>query len=169
MMMNPIIISRILMFLLLVNEVFVVLRTPAEEREHIALPPLPWLLILLFVPFFYALELPIWLAAIAIFLQAFGLFMEIFSEIQLSRAKSFGVLSNKGTEPQTTGFYRWFEHPIYIGILLQVIGWSLFMPIVVIALGLMFIGVRQMVQNEREYLAESLDFKHTGIDTPLWN
>ena len=109
------------------------------------------------------------LAVLAVLLQIFGLVMEVFTEIQLTQARSFGIVSDKGTQPQTTGFYQWFEHPIYVGILLQMLGWSIFMPLVLIAVGLNYIAVRKMVQNERTYLQNSLNFPHQGLDTALWN
>lgn len=163
-------ISRILALLMFINEAFVVIRTPPEERERVILPPLPALVFsLLILPFFFALKLPDWLAAIAIFLQAVGLFIEVFSEIQLSRAQSFSVVSDKGTQPQITGFYRWFEHPIYVGIVLQMLGWSFFLPIVMISVYLNYTVLRKMVNNERNYLSSTLNFSHRGLDTPLWN
>lgn len=168
--MSLITISRILAVCMLLNEAFVVFRTPPEERARVILPPLaPVAILLLFVPFFFALDLPVWLALPAVLLQGAGLLIEVSSEIQLIRAQSFSIVSDKGTVPQTTGFYRWFEHPIYIGILMQMIGWSLFMPVVFLSVVLNFIAVRKMVHNEREYLAKALNFSHRGLDTRLWN
>jgi protein-S-isoprenylcysteine O-methyltransferase Ste14 len=168
--MNFLAISRILALCMVINEAYVVYRTPPEDRKQVILPPVPPVAILLiFLPFFFALDLPAWLAVPAVLMQAVGLVMEVFSEIQLTRARSFSIVADKGIEPQRTGFYRWFEHPIYVGILLQMIGWSLFMPVVFISLVLNFIAVRQMVHNEREYLAKTLNFTHQGIDTALWN
>jgi protein-S-isoprenylcysteine O-methyltransferase Ste14 len=163
-------ISRILMLCLLINEAFVMGRTSPEDRKRLALPPfMPLVLVLLIAPFFVALDLPVWLAVLAIVLQSVGLFVEIYSEIQLTRAQSFGIVEDKGTQPQTTGFYRWLEHPIYIGIMLQMIGWSLWMPLTLVAAGLNFIAVRRMVHNERQYLVTNLKFAHHGLDTRLWN
>jgi protein-S-isoprenylcysteine O-methyltransferase Ste14 len=170
--MNPmslLTISRILAILMLINEVIVVARTPAEDRKHIILPPLsPLPILMLFIPFFVVLDLPTWLAAIALVLQAVGLIIEVGAELQLARAKSFSVVSDKGTQPQTVGFYRLFEHPIYVGILLQMIGWSLWMPLVFVAVALNYVVIRKMIRNEREYLARALNFTHQGIDTPVW-
>lgn len=167
--MNLLAVSRLLAVLMILNEAFVVLRTPPEEREHIILPPFPAVaFVLMVLPFFFVIDLPAWLAIIAVTLQASGLFMEVYTEIQLTRAKSFGVVSDKGTQPQTSGFYRFFEHPIYVGILLQMVGWGMFMPLTLIAVGLNYFAVRQMVQNEREYLTSTLNFSHSGLDTLIW-
>jgi protein-S-isoprenylcysteine O-methyltransferase Ste14 len=163
-------ISRILLALLIINEIFVVVRTPPEERERIILPPLfPLPVLLIFAPFFFVLDLPVWLALPAVLIQAAGLFIEVISEFQLMRAQSFGVNADKGVEGQKTGFYRWFEHPIYVGLILQLIGLSFFNPLVLISLALNFVTLRQMVKNERQYLRTTLNFTHQGIDTPLWN
>jgi protein-S-isoprenylcysteine O-methyltransferase Ste14 len=163
-------VSRILAVCLFINEGYVLARTPPEDRARIILPPLsPVAILLLFVPFFVVLDLPMWLALLALALQAIGLLMEVACEIQLTRAQSFSVVADKGTQPQTTGFYRWFEHPIYIGILMQMMGWSLWMPLVLVSVALNFIAIRRMVRNEREYLVKTLNFSHQGVDTALWN
>jgi protein-S-isoprenylcysteine O-methyltransferase Ste14 len=162
-------VSRILFVCLLINEAVVMGRTPPEERKRIIMPrvmPLPALLLL--APFFFALELPGGWGWLAVFVQALGLGMEIAGEIQLLRARSFSVSANLPAQPQTTGLYRRLENPIYVGILLQLIAWSAWMPVAVVSVALLLESFRRMVREERKYLAQ-LEVAHRGADSFLWN
>jgi protein-S-isoprenylcysteine O-methyltransferase Ste14 len=168
--MDYVVISRILFALFLVNEAIVVARSTPEQRALVALPRFsPLFFILIIVPFFVALPLPAWLGLPVVILQAAGLLMEVAGEIQLSRAKSFAISAEAGTQPQTTGLYRYLENPIYTGITMQVFAWSVFMPLTFIACFLQLEACRKMVSNEREYLKNTLNFVHRGIDSFLWN
>lgn len=161
--------SRILFVCLLLNEAMVVARTPPAERERVILPrgtPLPILLLL--APFFFALELPGGWGWGAVFVQAVGLGMELAGELQLTLAQSFSMSANRPAHHLTTGLYRYLENPIYLGLLLQIIAWSLWMPLAFVAVALQLEAFRRMVVEERKYLAQ-LDVIHRGADSFLWN
>jgi protein-S-isoprenylcysteine O-methyltransferase Ste14 len=162
-------VSRILFLCLLINEAVVMGRTPPEERKRIIMPramPLPALLLL--APFFFAIELPGGWGWWAAFAQALGLGMELAGEIQLMRARSYSVSANLPAQPQTTGLYRRLENPIYVGILLQVSAWALWMPVAFVSVALLLESFRRMVREERKYLAQ-LAVSHRGADSFLWN
>ncbi|MFY0583925.1 hypothetical protein ACN28S_65080 [Cystobacter fuscus] len=150
--MSALTLSRILFVGLLINEAIVLARTPPAERERIILPRvMPLQFLLLLVPFFFALELPVGWGCWAVFMQSVGLGMELAGEFQLMRARSFSVAANLPTQPQTTGLYRCLENPIYVGILLQLTAWALWRPLAFIAVALQFESFRRMVREEREY------------------
>lgn len=161
--------SRILYALLIINEIVILSRSSAEERSRILYPrfmPLPLILILL--PFVIAIELPDWLGLIIVILQGIGLALEIVSEIQLLRAKSFSVNTDDATIPQVNRMYRWLENPIYIGILIHIIGWAAWMPVAYIAVILQYDAFRRSVREERKHLA-MLGTTNRGIDSVIWN
>ena len=161
-------ISRILFIAFLVNEALAFTRLTAEERSRMILPHfIALMFLLLFVPLFWALELPAWLGVIAIVVQAAGLVIEVWAEIQLIQAHSFSIMAKTPQQPQKNGIYRFLENPIYVGILLQVAGWSLWMPLLFIAFALQYEGFRRMIREERKYLA-AINFIHRGIDSFLW-
>jgi protein-S-isoprenylcysteine O-methyltransferase Ste14 len=161
--------SRILFICLMVNEAIVVVRSSPEERRNAPLPRLmPLTVLLLFLPLFFALDLPDWLGLLAVIGQAAGLLLEIAGEIQLSRARSFSVAPNAPIQPQAEGLYRWLENPIYVGIMLQFIAWSLWMPLVVISAALQYEAFRRAVTAERAELA-SVNFTLRKLDSVLWN
>lgn len=167
--MSPITVSRILFLLLLVNEVVVVVKTPAEERTKMKLPRLgvPGLL-LMFLPLFIAIDYPDWLGWILVLIQGAGLVLEVAAEFQLSRKNTYSVTAMTPSVPQTTGFYAVLENPIYVGILLQFLAWGLWMPLALIHAALTFDLLRSMVVKEREALA-SVGVVNRGIDSPLWS
>jgi protein-S-isoprenylcysteine O-methyltransferase Ste14 len=167
--MSALTVSRILFVCLMINEAVVLVRTPPEDRKRIILPrAMPLLVVLMFLPLFYTVELPGWLGWLAAGLQAAGLGLEIAGEIQLTRAQSFSVPANLPVQAQTTGFYRALENPIYVGILMQMVAWSFWMPLTFIAVGLQLESFRRMVREERKYLAQ-LGTTHRGADSFLWN
>jgi protein-S-isoprenylcysteine O-methyltransferase Ste14 len=168
--MSPVIASRILILLFFVNELIVVLRSKSEERQSLNVPLYTSLSLLLFlVPFFYVLPLPTWFGWLIVAIQASGLALEVFSEIQLARAKSFAVSSDAATNVQRGGMYRLLEHPIYVGILLQFAAWSLWVPVLLVTMFLILPVIRSMVANERAFLASQHSVNHRGIDSFLWN
>jgi protein-S-isoprenylcysteine O-methyltransferase Ste14 len=168
--MSPVIASRLLILLFFVNELIVVVRSKPEERQSLNVPLYTSLsLLLLLVPFFYVLPLPAWLGWGIVALQAAGLLLEVFSEIQLARAKSFAVSSDAATTVQRSGMYRLFENPIYLGILIQLLAWSLWMPLLLLTMILVLPVVRSMVANERQFLATRHNTSHRGVDSFLWN
>jgi protein-S-isoprenylcysteine O-methyltransferase Ste14 len=167
--MSYITLSRILFICLMVNEVVVMIRSTPEERKNAPFPrfmPLP--VLLLFLPLFFALNLPDWLGLVAVAVQAGGLLLEIAGEIQLTRARSFSVAPNAPIQPQSVGLYRWLENPIYVGIMLQFIAWSLWMPLVFIMVALQYEAFRKTVSSERAELA-SMNFTLRRLDSVLWN
>jgi protein-S-isoprenylcysteine O-methyltransferase Ste14 len=162
-------ISRILFVAFWINELFVLSRSTPEERAALNMPRwLPIMLILMFIPLFWAIDLPPWLALLAVTIQAVGLALEIAGEIQLSRAKSFSIAPLAPAQPQSGGLYRFLENPIYFAILLQQLGWSLWNPVTFVSLILQYIVFRGMVSAERAQLA-SLSFTHRKLDSALWN
>lgn len=162
-------ISRILFLAFWINELFVLSRSTPEERAALNMPRwLPVMILLMFLPLFWPIELPPWLALLAVVIQGTGLALEIFGEIQLSRAKSFSIAPRVPTQPQSGGLYRFLENPINVAILVQQFGWSLWNPIAFISLILQFIQFRSMVSAERAQLA-SLSFTHRKLDSALWN
>lgn len=165
----PLVISRILFIIWLINEVFVVIRSTPEERKAIQLPRFgPLALILLFIPLFIAIDYPPVIGWILVIGQGVGLVLELAGEYQLLRAKSFSIVADTPQEFQTTGLYRFFENPIYVGILLQMTVWAIWMPLVLVATALNYEMLRKMVAGERAHLATH-DFTHRGKDSFLWN
>ena len=167
--MSALTVSRILFVCFMINEAIVLIRTPPEERKRIILPrAMPLLMLLMFLPLFFALNLPGWLGWLAAVLQALGLGLELAAELQLMRAQSFSVSANLPVQAQTTGLYRNLENPIYVGILLQMTAWSLWMPLTFIVVALQVESFRRMVREERKYL-QKLGVMHRGVDRVLWN
>lgn len=167
--MEPITISRILFIIWLLNEIFVVLRTSPEDRAAIQLSRFEMTaVILLFVPLFIVLDYPGWFGWILVVAQSVGLVLEIAGEVQLSRSKSFSMSAATPEEFQTTGLYRFLENPIYVGILLQVVAWAIWMPLILVGALAHYNLLRKMVTSERTHLAEQ-EFVHRGFDSFLWN
>jgi protein-S-isoprenylcysteine O-methyltransferase Ste14 len=168
-MLSHALVMRVLFGLLLVNEAIVLLRSTPEEKKQIIYPrfmPVPVLLLL--APFAYALPLPPWLGWSVASLQGFGLLLEVYSEIQLMRARSFSIVPRSPAEPQVKGSYRFLENPIYLGMLIQFIAWGAINPVAWIGALLNYEGLRKMVRAERAHLA-GLKFEHRGVDSFLWN
>lgn len=167
--MSPLTVARILFAVWMLNEAFVVIRSTPEERAHIKLPRFgPLAVLVLFIPLFFAIDYPVWLGWGLVILQAVGLGLELGGEFQLMRAKSFSVVADTPDQFQTRGLYRFFENPIYVGILVQLFAWSVWMPLVFIGVWLNYELLRQMVAGERAHLATN-NFVHRGIDSVLWN
>ena len=161
--------SRILFVCLLINEIIVMIRSTPDERKNAPVPRLmPLTILLLFLPLFVALELPAWLGMIAVTMQAVGLVLEIAGEVQLTRAGAFSVAPHLPPEPQANGLYRFLENPIYLGILLQFIGWGLWMPLTWISAALQYEAFRRGVTAERTELARA-NFTLRKFDSVLWN
>lgn len=167
--MHPLTLARILFVLWMINEVFVILRSTPEERARVQLPRLaPLAFLLLFLPLFLALDYPTWLGWGLVIVQGLGLGLELAGEFQLLQAKSFSIIPDTPSQPQTQGLYRFLENPIYVGIIIQLAAWTFWIPIALIGTYLHFDLLRRMVSGERKHL-ESIDFRHRGIDSGLWN
>lgn len=167
--MSPLTLSRIMFVLLILNEAYVASRTSAAEMSEINVPRVAAVsFILLLVPWIFVLSLPDWLGWLAFAIQLIGFVLEVTAEYQLMRAGSFAASSRAGKDIQTDGMYRWLENPIYVGILLQGIGWMLWMPIVLIPIVLMYGLTRQMVARERIHLL-TMGIAHRGLDSVLWS
>lgn len=162
-------ISKLLIILFFINEAIVVARSTPAERQQIKLPWFTALSgLLIFVPFFFTLDLPAWLGWVAVALQVGGLLLEVTAELQLMRVNSFAISSQGATNIQKRGLYRWLENPIYVGILLQLIGWALWLPVVFVCVVLFFLVIKTMVFKEREYLATQHHITHQGLDSFMW-
>jgi protein-S-isoprenylcysteine O-methyltransferase Ste14 len=162
-------VSRILFVALLINEVIVMIRSTPEERKNAPFPrlmPLP--ILLLFLPLFFALDLPEWLALLVVIVQGAGLLLEIAGEVQLSRAQAFSVAPRAPSQPQADGLYAFLENPIYVGILLQFVAWSVWMPLALIAAAFQYEAFRRGVRAERAELA-AVNFTLRKLDSFLWN
>lgn len=160
--------SRLLFVALVINELIAVRSTPKEQHDNIIMPKPIWLTaITLLLPFVFRLELPTWLGLTALGIQAFAFAIHLLSQSQLIRAKSFAVVTDAGTNVQTTGMYRYLENPIYVGIMLNMFGWSIFMPIAFIGWVLLGIAFRKDVYQERQHLMK-LGAVHSGLDSPFW-
>jgi protein-S-isoprenylcysteine O-methyltransferase Ste14 len=162
-------ISRILFICLLVNEIIVMIRSTPDERKNAPIPrfmPLP--VLTLFIPLFFALDLPAWLGLTAVIVQAAGFLLELAGEVQLTRARSFSVAPLVPAQPQASGLYRFLENPIYLGILLQFIAWSMWMPLTLIAAVFQYEAFRRGVNAERAELARA-NFTLRKVDSVLWN
>lgn len=167
--MTPITVARILFAVWMLNEAFVVIRSTPEERALIQLPRggvLP--ILLLFIPIVFAIPYPDWIGWLLVIVQVIGLALELGGEYQLSRAKSFSIVADTPDRFQTRGLYRFLENPIYVGIIIQLLVWSLWMPLVLISVVLNVEMMRRMVAGERAHMAKS-NFAHRGIDSILWN
>lgn len=168
--MPPIFISRVLLILFIINEIIVVICSKPGEIQSLTIPLITKLsLFFLLIPFFYVLPIPDWLGWVLVAIQAGGLLLEVASEIQLARAKSFGVASDAASNIQKRGIYRWLENPIYVGILVQVFTWALWMPLALIAAVLIVPVIRSMVASERQFIATQHNDQHRGIDSFIWN
>jgi len=167
--MHPLTISRILFVLMWVNEAIVIARATPEDRAKAILPrfaPLTFLLLL--VPMFFALDLPLWLGWTAVALQVIGLATELIGEIQLSRAKAFSIGAKAPERMVSSGLYRFLENPIFAAFLLQFVGWSLWMPLLLIAVVFLAEAARKMVAAERAEL-RSIHVPQRRLDSFLWN
>jgi protein-S-isoprenylcysteine O-methyltransferase Ste14 len=158
---------RCLFLAFLVQEGVVFLRATPDERAHAPVPPFPALFgVALLAPLVLASAVPRWLERLALFLQVAGWALEIAAMTQLVREQSFGIHPTAATKPLQTGFYR-FEHPIYLGLLVSIAGWTLPMPPCLVAVVLTYRGFRRAVGLERAHLA-SLHVRHRGIESFLW-
>ncbi|MBV9791212.1 MAG: hypothetical protein JOZ51_23660 [Chloroflexi bacterium] len=160
-------IRRMLFLGFLVQEGVIFLRATREERQQAPIPPYPALLgLCLFAPLVVTLRLPRWLERLALGLQVLGWSLEVAAMYQLSRRRSFGIHPTAATTPLQDGLYR-FEHPIYLGILISLLGWTLPVPPSLTAVILTYSAFRRAVQQERAHLA-SLKIRHRGLESRLW-
>ena len=167
--MTPLTVARILFAVWMVNEAFVVIRSTPEERALITLPRFgPLAILVLFIPLFFAIDYQLWVGWGLVILQALGLTLELAGEVQLTQAKSFSIAADTPEQFQTRGLYRFLENPIYVGLLIQLLAWSVWLPLVFIGLLLNYEHLRRMVAGERAHLATN-NFVHRGIDSILWN
>ena len=132
----------------LVQEGIVFLRATPEERAAAPIPPAPALF------------------GLALLLQVLGWSLEIAGMAQLARRQSFGIHPTAATALSRGGVYR-FEHPIYLGLLLTIAGWTLPVPPCLAAVVLAYQGFRRAVRLERAHLA-SLQAQHRGLESFLW-
>ena len=161
-------IRRVFFLGFLVQEGVIFLRATPQEREQAPMPPYPILFgIALLAPLVVSLRLPRWLERLALGLQLLGWGLEVAAMRQLAQQESFGIHPTAATTPLQNGLYR-FEHPIYLGILLSLLGWTLPVPPSMVAVLLTFAGFRRAVRQERAHLA-SLKMRHRGLESFLWS
>lgn len=160
-------IRRLLFLGFLVQEGVIFLRATPEERKHAPVPAYPALLgLCMIAPLIFRLRLPRWLDRLALGLQALGWALEVAAMYQLSRRRSFGIHPTAATTPLQSGLYR-FEHPIYLGILVSLLGWTLPLPPSLAAVLLTYRAFRRAVSQERAHLA-TLQIRHRGLESWLW-
>lgn len=158
---------RFLFLLFLVQEAVVFLRATPEERAQAPMPPLPALFgVTLFAPLLVNPPVPRWLERLALLLQGLGLSLEVAAMTQLARHQSFGIHPTAATKLLQRGAYR-LEHPIYLGLLINLIGWTLPVPPCLVAVLLTYRGLRRAVAQERVHLAQ-FAVRHRGIESFLW-
>lgn len=160
-------IRRGLFVVFLAQEGLIFLRATPEERAHAPIPPYPALLgVSLLAPLVLSARVPRWLERLALALQVLGWSLEIAAMAQLARRRSFGIHPTAATEALQQGLYR-FEHPIYVGILVSLLGWTLPLPPSLVAVVLTYVGLRRAVREERAHLA-TLKIEHRGLESFLW-
>lgn len=158
---------RCLFLAFLVQEGVVFLRATPDERAHAPVPPVPALFgLALLAPLVLNSAVPRWLERLALCLQIVGWSLEIAAMTQLARQHSFGIHPTAATKPLQTGLYR-FEHPIYLGLLVSIAGWTLPVPPCLVAVALTYRGFCRAIGLERTHLA-SLHVRHRGIESFLW-
>lgn len=160
-------IRRMLFLGFLVQEGVIFLRATPEERKQAPIPPYPAIMgLCILAPLVIRLRLPRWLERLALGLQVLGWVLEIAAMRQLARRQSFGIHPTAATTPLQHGVYR-FEHPIYFGILVSLLGWTLPVPPSIAAVFLTYAAFRQAVREERAHLA-ALQIRHRGLESRLW-
>lgn len=158
---------RVLFLFFLIQEAIIFLRSTPEARAQAPIPPYtPILGVSLLAPLVVNLSVPRWLERLALGLQISGWTIEAAAVAQLARRQSFGIHPTAATEPLQNGLYR-FEHPIYLGILISLLGWTLPVPPATIAVFLTYLGFSRAVRAERAHLA-SLNIRHRGLESGLW-
>jgi protein-S-isoprenylcysteine O-methyltransferase Ste14 len=161
--------SRGLFVAVVINELIAVRSLPKDQQDKIVMPSPVWLTALtLLLPFVIRIPLPTWLAVFAVGCQAVALIIHLLAQNQLIRAKSFAVVTDAGTQAQTKGMYRYLENPIYVGLMLHMFGWAIFMPIGFIGWVLLGRAFRKDVYAERLHLMTKLGTVHSGLDSPFW-
>ena len=158
---------RFLFLTFLVQEGMIFLRATPEQRSQAPVPPYPAIFGVAFLaPLVLNSAVPRWLERLALLLQVAGWSLEIAAMTQLARQQSFGIHPTAATKPVQTGLYR-FEHPIYLGLLISMLGWTMPIPPCLVAAVFMYSAFRRAIRQERAHLA-SLHVQHRGIDSFLW-
>jgi protein-S-isoprenylcysteine O-methyltransferase Ste14 len=163
------ILSRFFFLIYFFMSLYIYLKHTPEERKTISAMPQPvWLVVILtLLPLFVALPLPEWLSLIATVLVGVGFVLVTVGRMQLIRANSYSMGTSAATTIETRGMFRWMEHPIYTGMILLMVGWSLWMPLTLIATVLLYRSLRESVRKEREYMT-TLGILPRGLDSNLW-
>jgi protein-S-isoprenylcysteine O-methyltransferase Ste14 len=158
---------RFLFLAFLVQEGVIFWRATPEERSQAPVPPYPAIFGVAFLaPLVLNSLVPRWLERLALLLQVAGWSLEVAAMTQLARQHSFGIHPTAATKPLQTGLYR-FEHPIYLGLLISMLGWTLPVPPCLVAAIFVYRGFRRAIRQERAHLA-SLQVRHRGIESFLW-
>ena len=160
-------VRRVVFGFFVLQEALIWATSTTEQRR--AAPPLKRPALfggLLLLPLFWRLQRPAWLERLALALQLTGWLLELAAMGQLIRNRSFGIHPTAATTGVQSGLYR-LEHPIYLGLLLSQIGWTLPCPPSWPVVLLMHRAFRAAITVERQHLA-SLQILHRGPDSVLW-
>lgn len=161
-------VRRFLFLTFMVQEGVIFLRAKPQERAEAPIPPYGAIFgLLLLAPLVRNSALPRWFERLALGLQVLGWALEVAATIQLAQQKSFGIHPTAATQALESGLYR-FEHPIYLGLLISILGWTLPVPPCTLAVLFAYIRFRRAIRQERAHLA-SLQVRHRGIDSFIWS
>jgi protein-S-isoprenylcysteine O-methyltransferase Ste14 len=161
--------SRFFFLMYFFMSLYIYLKHTPEERKTISGMPQPVALVvvLILLPLFVALPLPEWLSMIVTMMMGIGFVLLTLGRMQLIRANSYSMGTTAATTVETDGMFRWLEHPIYTGMILLMLGWSVWMPLTFIATVLLYLSLRESVRKERAYMA-TLGVVPRGLDSSLW-
>jgi len=161
-------VRRFLFLTFMVQEGVIFLRATPQERAQAPMPPYTAIFgLLLLAPLVRNSVLSRGLERLALGLQVLGWALEVAATIQLAQQKSFGIHPTAATQALQSGLYR-FEHPIYLGMLISILGWTLPVPPCTLAAVFAYLGFRRAICQERAHLA-SLQVRHRGIDSFIWS
>jgi protein-S-isoprenylcysteine O-methyltransferase Ste14 len=165
--MRPWNLRRLVFGLILVQEGLIWARSTTEQRQQAPPVSRPALLGgLLLLPFVWRLRRPAWLERLGLAMQVSGWLLELAAMSQLISNRSFGVHPTAATTGVQSGLYR-LEHPIYLGLLLTQLGWTLPCPPSWPAMLMLYRSLRRAVAAERQHLA-GIQIDHRGPDSGLW-
>jgi protein-S-isoprenylcysteine O-methyltransferase Ste14 len=161
--------SRFFFLMYFFMSLYIYLKHTPEERKTISAMPQPvWLVVILtLLPLFIVLPLPEWLSLIVTVIMGLGFGLLTLGRMQLIRANSYSMGTSAATTIETGGMFRWLEHPIYTGMMLLMLGWSLWMPLTFLATALLYRSLRESARKERAYMA-TLGVVPRGLDSSLW-